>query len=117
MRHLYIENPREHALEQIDPYGRRMGFDAGVRSVLRDCIDEAWDDGHAHVTLATVAIKTGVSEQAAREALHELTRRGVIEMQTSSAGRLVVRPLVLASGIGTQAGVGWWQRLELQDEL
>jgi hypothetical protein len=40
----------------------------------------------------------------------------VIELQSSTHRGLVVRPLLLASAIGTQAGVGWWQCLELHDE-
>lgn len=117
MHHLYIENPREHALAQIESYGRRRGLGHDARSVLPECLAEAWDDGHAEMTLGALTSNVGISAGAAHAALRELGERGVIELHESTSGVFVVRPLFLASEIGTQAGVGWWQRLVIDNEV
>ena len=48
--HLYIANPPEHALMQIESHGRSIGLGTNARSVLRECVAEAWDDGFAEIT-------------------------------------------------------------------
>lgn len=117
MRHLYIANPPENALRQIDSYGRELGLRSSARLVMLHCLKEAWHDGHARMTPTGVAAAVGVSFDAASSALRELAENGEIEMQQNGGGSLIVRPLFLASESGTQAGVGWWQRLELEDEV
>jgi hypothetical protein len=117
MHHLYIENPPERALEQIEAFGRQTALGAHARSVLRFCMAKAWDDGHVEVTTAGVAASTGLSIDVVRTGLSELVRRTLIEVYEIETGSLVVRPVLLASELGTQAGIGWWQRLELRDEL
>jgi hypothetical protein len=117
MRHLYIENPQEHALEQIESFGRQTSLRADARSVLRYCMARAWDDGHIEVTPSGVAASTNISVDKVHSGLRELVKRTLIEVHETEAGSLVVRPVLLASELGTQAGIGWWQRLELHDEL
>jgi hypothetical protein len=114
--HLYIANPPEHALMQIESYGRSSGLRSGARAVLRECIAKAWDDGFTEVSRIVLARDTGLSVAEAQAALLELTDRRVIEVQELIAGMFVVRPILLSSGAGTQAGVGWWQRLEMDYE-
>jgi hypothetical protein len=111
--HLYIANPPEHALTQLDAYGRSTGLGTDARSVLRECVALAWDDGFAEIAQTTLARDVGISAGAAHAALQELA---VIELQKLYAGIFVVRRLTLSSGDGVQAGVGWWQRLELDYE-
>jgi hypothetical protein len=117
MRHLYIANPPENALHQMDSYGRGLGYGTSARLVLLHCLQEAWDDGHARMTPTGVAAAVGLSFDATNSALRELAENGEIELQQTSAGSFIVRPVFLASDSGTQAGVGWWQRLELEDEV
>jgi hypothetical protein len=102
---LYIANPPEHALMRIESYGCSIGLGSEARSVLRECVARAWDDGFVEVS------------RGAHAALRELTDRGVIEVRESNTGTLVIRPLLLYSDVGTQAGVGWWQRLELDYDI
>ncbi len=117
MHHLYIENPPEHALEQLESFGRQTALGSDARSVLRYCMAKAWDDGHIEVTTSGVAASTRISVDKVRTGLIELVRRTLIEVHETEAGSLVVRPVVLASDVGTLAGIGWWRRLELRDEL
>lgn len=117
MHRLYIENPLEHALVQLEAYGRMIGLETAPRLVLRDCVAEAWDDGHAQVNLAAFATTLGISVGAVFAALRKLAERDVVELNESADGSLVVRPLLLASESGSLAGVGWWQRVELQDGI
>ena len=114
--HLYIANPPEHAVMQIESYGREIGLGTDARSVLRECVTKAWDDGFAKVTQTTLARDLGLTVGAAYAALGELADRGVVEVQDVISGIFVVRPLLLSSAIGTQAGVGWWQRLDVDFE-
>jgi hypothetical protein len=114
--HLYIANPPEHALLQVESYGRSTGLGAGARAVLRECIAKAWDDGYAEVSRIALARDVGLSAEDAHVALLELADHGVVELQELIAGLFVVRPLLLSSDVGTQAGVGWWQRLEFDYE-
>jgi hypothetical protein len=51
-----------------------------------------------------------------RGGLGELKRRGLVNVHETTTGSFVVRPVLLASELGTQSGIGWWQRLELHDE-
>ena len=117
MHHLYIENPPRRALEQIESFGRHTALGAHARSVLRHCMARAWDDGHVELTTADIASSTGLAIVTARAALSELVRRSLIEVHEAESGSLVVRLVLLASELGTRAGVGWWQRLELHDGL
>ena len=69
------------------------------------------------MTPAGVAASTRISVDKVRAGLSELLRGALIEVHETESGALVVRPVLLASELGTQAGIGWWQRLELLDEL
>jgi hypothetical protein len=114
--HLYIANPPERALMQIDSYGRGIGLGDHARSVLWECVALAWDDGFAEVSSIALARDLGIMVGEAHAAIHELADSSAIEIQELVTGIFVVRPLMLSSDVGTQAGVGWWQRLEVDYE-
>jgi hypothetical protein len=114
--HLYIANPPEHALMQIESYGRLIGLGTDARSVLRKCLVKAWDDGFAEVSRTTLALDLGIAVCDAHAALLELADRDVVELDDLDTDTFIVRPLLLSSDVGAQAGVGWWQRLELDHE-
>ena len=79
MRHLYIANPPENALRQVESYGRGIGLRSSARMVMLHCVQEAWHDGHAHMTLTAIAAALGVSLNAASVALGELAESGDIK--------------------------------------
>ncbi|HEY7982155.1 MAG TPA: hypothetical protein VID19_11795 [Candidatus Eremiobacteraceae bacterium] len=114
--HLYIANPPDHALTQLDAFGRCTGLGSDARSVLRECFALAWDDGFAEVGITSLARDVGMTNGAAHAVLRELAGRGMIELQEVITGTVVVRPLLLSSDVGARAGIGWWQRLELDYE-
>lgn len=114
--HLYIANPPENALMQIESYGRGIGVGSIARLVLRECVDQAWDDGFAEVSRMTLAFDLGIADCDAHAALLELADRGVLEVRELTTGMFVVRPLLLSSAAGAKAGVGWWQRVALDYE-
>jgi hypothetical protein len=111
-QNLYIANPPEHALMQIESYGRGIGLGTDARSVLRECVTKAWDDGFTELNRIALARDTGIEVCDAHAALQELADCGAIELHELVTGVFMVRPLSLSSDDGARAGVGWWQRLE-----